>query len=179
MTTQTTIPHPVGDSVTRVDAREKVTGAALFADDIQFGPGLLFARIKRSPYPHAMIKRVDISKALALPGVKAVVTGDDFPGFTGFYLQARHIFCRDRARYVGDPIVGVAAISETIAEQALNLIEVDFEPLPGVFDAEFGATADAPLLHPDLGKYKVVNFVFPEAGTNISNHFKIRKGDTD
>ncbi len=116
-------------------------------------------------------------KRAALPGVKAVVTGEDFPGFTGLYLQDRHIFCRERARYVGDPVAGVAAVTEEIAEQALELIEVEYEPLPGVFDPEFGASAAAPLLHPDLGKYKVMNFIFPEPGTNISNHFKIRKGD--
>ena len=171
------IPHPVGDSVPRVDAREKVTGAAIFADDIQFGPALLYARIKRSSHPHALIKSVDVSKARALPGVKAVVTGNDFSGFTGLYLQDRHIFCRDRARYVGDPIAGVAAVSEEIAEKAVALIEVEYEPLPGVFDPEFGASAEAPLLHPNLGGYKVANFIFPEPGTNISNHFRIRKGN--
>ena len=162
-----------------MDAREKVTGAAQFADDIQFGPGLLYARIKRSPHPHALIKRIDVSKALALPGVKAVVTGEDFPGFIGLYLKDRHIFCRDRVRYVGDPVAGVAAVSEEIAEKALELIEVEYEPLPGVFDPEFGASPRRPLLHPDLGKYEVANFIFPEPGTNISNHFKIRKGDVD
>ena len=120
MTTKKTFPHPIGESVQRVDAREKVTGAALFADDIQFGPGLLFARIKRSPHPHALIKRIDVSKARSLPGVKAVVTGEDFPGYTGLYLQDRHIFCRDRARYVGDPVAGVAAVTEEIAEQAVG-----------------------------------------------------------
>ncbi len=140
-------------------------------------PDLLFARIKRSPHPHALIKRIDVSKARSLPGVKAVVTGEDFPGYTGLYLQDRHIFCRDRARYVGDPVAGVAAVTEEIAEQAVRLIEVEYEPLPGVFNPEFGASAAAPLLHPDLGKYVVMNFIFPEPGTNISNHFKIRKGD--
>ncbi|MBN2146493.1 MAG: xanthine dehydrogenase family protein molybdopterin-binding subunit [Anaerolineales bacterium] len=172
-------PHPIGDSVPRVDAQEKVTGAALFADDLQFGPGLLYARIKRSPHPHARIKRIDISRAKALPGVKAVVTGEDFPGLTGLYLQDRHIFCRGRARYVGDPIAGVAATSETLAEQAVALIDVEYEPLPGVFDPEYGATPEAPVLHPDLGDYKVANFIFPKPGTNISNLFKIRKGDVD
>lgn len=177
MTKPTLTPHPIGDSVERVDAREKVTGAALFADDIQFGPGLLYARIKRSPHPHAMIKKIDVSKAKALPGVKAVVTGESFPGLTGLYLSDRHIFCRERARYVGDPVAGVAAVSEAIAEQAVELIEVEYEPLPGVFDPEFGASPSAPLLHPDLGKYAYANFIFPKPGTNISNHFKIRKGD--
>src|SRR5512136_240874 len=127
------IPSPIGQSVQRVDAREKVTGAAHFADDIQFGPGLLFARIKRSPHPHALIKRLDTSRARLLPGVKAVVTGENFPAYTGLYLQDRHIFCRERARYIGDPVAGVAAVSEEIAERAVKLIEVEYEPLPGVF----------------------------------------------
>jgi CO/xanthine dehydrogenase Mo-binding subunit len=172
-----TTPHPVGDNVPRVDAREKVTGAAIFADDIQFGPGLLYARVKRSPHPHALIQSIDVSKAHLLPGVKAVVTGEDFSGYIGLYLKDRHIFCRDRVRYVGDPVAGVAAVSEEIAEQALELIEVVYEPLPGVFDPEYGASPEAPLLHPDLGRYEVVNFVFPQSGTNISNHFKLRRGD--
>ena len=117
MTTQaaTKVPHPIGDSTPRVDAYEKVIGSAQFADDIQFGPGLLFARIKRSDRPHALIKRVDVSQARLLPGVKAVVTGEDYPGMMGLYLTDRHIFCRDRVRYVGDPVAGVAAISEAIA----------------------------------------------------------------
>ncbi len=173
------VPHPIGDSVPRVDAHEKVIGSALFADDLQFGPGLLYARILRSPHPHALIKRIDTSQARALPGVRAVVTGEDYPGYIGLYLQDRHIFCRGRARYVGDPVAGVAANSEEIAEKALELIEVEYELLPGVFDPEFGASPDAPLLHPDLGKYEVANFIFPEPGTNISNHFRIRKGDVE
>jgi CO/xanthine dehydrogenase Mo-binding subunit len=179
MTLRDTIPHPIGDSVPRVDAREKVTGSAIFADDLQFGPGMLYARVKRSPHPHALIKRIDTSKALALPGVKAVVTGADYPGMIGLYLTDRHIFCRDRVRYVGDPVAGVAAVSEAIAEKAIDLIEVEYEPLPGVFDPEYGARPNAPLLHPDLGKYEVANFIFPVAGTNVSNHFRIRKGDVE
>jgi hypothetical protein len=140
MTESTTIPSPVGESVPRIDAREKVTGAAKFADDLQFGPGLLYARIKRSPHPHALIKKVDVSKTLALPGVKAVATGADTPGFIGLYLQDRHIFCTDRVRYVGDPVAGVAAINEGIAEQAVNLIEVKYEVLEPVLDPEFGVS---------------------------------------
>src|SRR5512136_845 len=179
MTTTTTIPSPVGQSVPRIDAREKVTGAAQFADDLQFGPGLLYARIKRSPHPHALIKKIDVSKALALPGVKAVATGADTPGFIGLYLQDRHIFCTDRVRYVGDPVAGVAAINEEIAEQAVNLIEVEYEVLEPVLDPEFGASPNAPLLHPDLGKYEVVPFILPEPGTNVANFFKIRKGNVE
>ena len=175
----TNFPSPVGESKPRIDAREKVTGAAVYTDDLQFGSALLHARIKRSPYPHALIKRIDVSKARALPGVKAVVTGQDFPGYIGLYLRDRYIFCRDRVRYVGDPVAGVAAVSETVAEQALDLIEVEYEVLEPVLDPEFGVNAEAPLIHPDLGKYEVVNFIFPKPGTNISNHFKLRKGNVD
>ncbi len=174
-----TVPQPVGMSVPRLDAREKATGAATYADDIQFGPGMLFARAVRSPHPHALIKKIDISKAKALPGVKAVVTGEDFPGYMGLYLQDRTILARDRVRYVGDPVAVVAAVSEEVAEKAVALVEVEYEPLPGVFDPEFGATPEAPLLHPKLGDYKVANFIFPQPGSNISNHFRVRKGDTD
>ena len=172
-------PSPIGESKQRIDAHEKVTGAAVFADDLQFGEALLHARIKRSPHPHALIKKIDVSKARALPGVKAVVTGEEFPGYIGLYLQDRYIFCRDRVRYVGDPVAGVAAVSEEIAEKALELIEVEYEVLEPVVDPEGGISPKAPLLHPELGKYTVVPFIFPEAGTNISNHFKIRKGDVD
>jgi carbon-monoxide dehydrogenase large subunit len=171
------IPELIGSSVPRIDALEKVTGAATYTDDAQFGPGLLFARIKRSPHPHARIVSINTSAAEALPGVRAVVTGDDFPGFIGLYLQDRHIFCRDRVRYIGDPVAGVVASDEETAEKALDLIEVEYEELEGVFDPELGAEDQAPLVHPDLGEYEVMPFIFPKAGTNISNHFKIRKGD--
>jgi CO/xanthine dehydrogenase Mo-binding subunit len=167
----------VGQSVSRVDAFEKVTGAALFTDDIQFGPALLYGRVLRSPHAHALIKQVDASKALALPGVRAVVTGTDTPGFIGLYLKDRHIFCTDRARYVGDPVAGVVATSEEVAEEALRLIEVEYEELPAVFDPIAAIQPGAPLLHPDLGSYDVVPFILPRPGTNISNHFKVRKGD--
>ena len=173
------VPSPIGESKPRKDAREKVTGAAIFADDLQFGNALLHARIKRSSHPHALIRRIDAAKARALPGVKAVVTGEDFPGYIGLYLQDRFIFCRERVRYVGDPVAGVAAISEEIAQKALDLIDVEYEILEPVLDPEFGASPSAPLIHPDLGKYVVANFILPEPGTNISNHFKIRKGDVD
>jgi CO/xanthine dehydrogenase Mo-binding subunit len=171
--------NPVGQSVPRVDALDKVTGAAQFTDDLQFGSGLLYGRIVRSPHPHALIKRVDASRALAVPGVKAVVTGADTPGFIGLYLKDRHIFCTDRVRYVGDPVAGVVATSEQIAEEAARLVEVEYEELPAVFDPLEAIKSDAPLLHPDLGTYEVVPFIFPRAGTNVSNIFRVRKGDVD
>ncbi|MCK4978477.1 MAG: xanthine dehydrogenase family protein molybdopterin-binding subunit, partial [Anaerolineales bacterium] len=145
--TKTKIPSPIGESKPRVDAREKVTGAAIFADDLQFGNSLLHARIKRSPHPHARIKSINTSQAKLLPGVKTVVTGEDFPGYIGLYLPDRYIFCREKVLYVGDPVAGVAAISEEIAEKALDLIEVEYELLEPVLDPEFGASPEAPLIH--------------------------------
>jgi carbon-monoxide dehydrogenase large subunit len=173
------ISQGIGENVARVDVQEKASGAALFTDDIQFGSNLLHARIKRSPLPHAIIQSIDISQAERLPGVKAVVTGADFAGRIGLYLKDRHIFARDRVRFIGEPVAGVAAISEEIAEKALDLIRVEYEPLQPIFHPLDAIKPDAPLIHPDLGSYEVVNFIFPEPGTNISNHFKIRKGDVE
>ncbi len=171
------IPSLVGSDVRRVDVQEKASGAALFTDDIQFGPNLLHARIKRSPHPHALIRSIDVSRARTLPGVKAVVTGKDFPGKMGLYLKDRSIFATDRVRFIGEPVAGVAAISEQIAEKALDLIEVEYELLQPIFHPMDAIKPDAPLIHPDLGEYEVANFIFPKPGTNISNHFKVRKGD--
>jgi CO/xanthine dehydrogenase Mo-binding subunit len=170
---------PVGKSVPRVDAFAKVTGSAVFTDDLQFGPGLLYGRVVRSPHPHALIHKIDASKALEIPGVKAVVTGEDTPGYIGLYLKDRHIFCTDRARYIGDPVAGVIAVSEEIAENAARLVEVAYEELPAVFDPLEALKPDAPLLHPGLGTYEAVPFIFPQPGTNVSNVFRVRKGDTD
>ena len=170
--------EPVGKSVPRIDMYEKVTGTAIFADDMHAAraPGLLYGRLARSPYAHALIKQVDASRALELPGVKAVVTGADVPKNIGLYLIDRPIFARDRVRYVGEPVAGVVATTEEIAEEAARLVVVDYEELPAVFDPVEAASPDAPLLHPDLGTYEVANFIFPQPGTNVSEHFKLRKG---
>ena len=167
---------PVGESKPRIDAREKVTGATIYTDDLQFGNALLHARIKRSPHPHAFIKKIDVTKAQALPGVKAVVTGKDFSGYIGLYLQDRFIFCRDRVRYVGDPVAGVAAISEEIAQTALDLIEVEYEVLEPVLDPKFGASPDAPVLHPDLGQYVVAGFDFSRSRNEHFQSFQTSQG---
>ncbi|MBI5033516.1 MAG: molybdopterin-dependent oxidoreductase [Chloroflexi bacterium] len=169
----------IGESIPRIDAVDKVTGAAKFADDFQFGPGLLYGRLVRSPHAHALVKKIDATKALALPGVKAIATGADTPGFIGLYLQDRHIFATDRVRYIGDPVAGIVATSEEIAEQAIKLVQVDYKVLPAVTDPLDAIKPDAPILHPELGNYDVANFIFPKPGTNISNHFKVRKGNVE
>jgi carbon-monoxide dehydrogenase large subunit len=179
MVVNETKSNPVGQSKQRLDAREKVTGEAVFGDDMQFGNALLYARILRSPHPHAKIISIDTEAAEALPGVKAVVTGEDFPGYIGLYLLDRHIFCRDRVRYVGDPVAGVAAVSEEIAENALELIQVEYEVLEPVIDAEHGASPDSILIHPNLDQYQVASFILPQPKSNLSNYFKIRKGDVE
>jgi len=169
----------IGTSPQRIEGRAKVTGAATYVDDMQFGPNLLHGMLKHSPIPHGIIVRIDVSKARALPGVRVVVTGQDFPGYTGLYLKDRRIFALDRVRYVGDAVAAVAADTPEIAARAVDLIEVEYEPLPGVFDPEFGASPEAPLIHPDMDKYECVPFIFPQPGTNVSNWFKVRKGDME
>ncbi|MCD6287304.1 MAG: hypothetical protein J7M39_15455 [Anaerolineae bacterium] len=159
--------NPVGKSVPRVDAFDKVTGSAKFVDDMAFGPGLLYGKIVHSPIAHGLIKKIDVTEALALPGVKAVVTGQDSPTPLGLYLKDRFIFAYDRVRYVGESVAGVIAVSEEIAERAALLVHVEYEELPPVFDPYEGAQPGAPLIHPDLGSYEVVNFIFPKPGTNI------------
>lgn len=169
----------IGQNVRRTDVIEKVTGCAVFVDDVQFGPNLLHSRLVRSPHPHALIKGIDTSKALELPGVRAVVTGKDIKALMGLYLIDRPIFADERVRYYGEPVAGVVATSEAVAVKAARLVEVDYEVLPAIFDPVEAAQPEAPLLHPDLGDYAVANFIFPEPGTNISENFKIRKGDVE
>ena len=159
---------PVGESVPRNDIDEKITGAAIYADDIRFGNDLLFARIKRSPHPHALVKSIDTSKAKALPGVKVVVTGDDFPGHIGLYLKDRHIFARDRVRFVGEAVAGVAAVSEELAEKAVTSCEKIIKELEERRIDHFGD--DDQLLGPVDGFLDAVQVV-PDRG--IRRNFKL------
>ncbi|MEW6661094.1 MAG: xanthine dehydrogenase family protein molybdopterin-binding subunit [Bacillota bacterium] len=168
----------IGASVPRKDSLEKVTGRARFVGDLHL-PGMLFARVLRSPYPHARIRSIDVSRAFRVPGVKAVVTGRDFPNFVGLYLVDRNIFAVDKVRFIGDPVAAVAALSLQAAEEALGLIEVECEELPGVFDPLSAIAPDAPLIHENLHQYKRVPAYHPVPFTNIANHVKIRKGDIE
>lgn len=169
----------IGSSVPRLDGAEKVTGEAVFADDFQFGPNLLHGRIVRSPHPHALILNIDARRAMDLPGVRAVVTGADSEEHIGLYLKDRFIFCRDRARFVGDPVAGVIAVDEETAARACALIAVEYEVLDPVLDPIQGSQPDAPLLHPDLGSYVRAAFIDPQPGSNIANYFRVRKGDVE
>lgn len=144
----------IGNRIARVDGIAKVTGTARYAADYQL-PGLLYGKIKRSPYAHARVLSIDASQALALAGVKAVLTPDDVPQVRHAgapvprtrSLVADQAILTDVARFVGDGVAAVAAVSEEIAEEALDLIQVDYEVLPAVFDVDEAMRPGAPLIH--------------------------------
>jgi CO/xanthine dehydrogenase Mo-binding subunit len=126
----------VGHPTHRIDAELRVTGAATYTADLKL-PGMLYARVLRSPHPHARIKRVDTSRAEALPGVKAILTRDncDVTWASGDSRNKRYLF-NNPARFAGDAVAAVAAIDRHTAEEAIGLIQVDYEVLPFVLDAE-------------------------------------------
>jgi len=138
----------VGKPFRKVDARAKCTGQTKFADDIIL-PRMLACKILRSHEPHALIKSIDISKALALPGVFAILTGKDFPIPYGILpvSQDEHALCVDKVRFVGDPVAAVAAIDEDVAFDAMNLIEVEYERLQTITSIEEGLLVDEPRIH--------------------------------
>jgi 4-hydroxybenzoyl-CoA reductase alpha subunit len=139
----------IGKRLPRVDAREKVTGEAKYAADYSL-PGMLWCKLVRSPYPHARILNIDTSKAANLPGVKAVVTGRDFGGWTWGWMPTTRDeppLVVDKVRYMAEAVAGVAAIDEDTAEEACELIKVDYEELPGVFDPEEAMKEGAPKVH--------------------------------
>jgi len=139
----------VGQRVQRVEGFDKVTGESKFIADIQL-PGMLIGRVLRSPYPHARIRRINTSKAAKLSGVRAVVTAEDtIKRPWGAFFADQYILSVGKTRYVGEEVAAVAAIDPDIAEEAIDLIEVDWEPLPGVFDAEEAMKDGAPLVHED------------------------------
>jgi Aerobic-type carbon monoxide dehydrogenase, large subunit CoxL/CutL homologs len=169
----------VGKGIPRIDGVEKVTGEAQYVQDMFFN-GMLYARIKTSPYAHALIKKIDVSKARKLPGVKAILTGEQAYQKLGIYIVDKPILAVEKVRYFGEAVAAVAAVDIDTAEKAIELIEIEYEPLKALLDVEEAVKPDAILVHKDLGNYKTIPDVFfPEAGTNISNHFKLRKGDID
>lgn len=169
----------IGKSIPRLDGVEKVTGEAEYVQDMSFN-GMLYARIKTSPYAHALIKKIDTSKAKELPGVKAILTGEQAYQKLGIYIVDKPILAVDKVRYFGEAVAAVAAVDIDTAERAIELIEVQYEPLPVLLDVEEAVKPDAILIHEDLKNYKTIpNVYFPEPDTNIPNHFKLRKGDVD
>jgi len=141
----------VGKRLPLKDAPEKVTGKALFTGDIEL-PGMLYAKILRSPYPHARVLKVDTTEAERLPGVRAVLSKNNAPRKKvpiPQYVPSDKVLFDEKVRFVGDEVVVVAAVSEKVAEQALKLIKVEYEELPAVFDPEESMKLGAPLIHDD------------------------------
>src|SRR3989337_1293564 len=161
----------VGRSLRRTEDKRLLTGKGQFVDDIKLS-GMYHAAVLRSPYPHAIIKAVDTSEALKMPGVRAVLTGEDVARMSSPFLQAvegpleYYCIAVDRVRYVGEGVAVVVAEDRYLAEDALPAIRVDYEALPAVVDVEEAMQEGAPILH-------------PKVGTNIINHRDLRYGDPD
>ena len=168
----------VGVSVPRVDGVKKVTGAAKYVGDMKW-PRMLYAKCVKSPYAHAKIVSIDVSAAKALKGVHDVITGDYYTKRGGLYLEDKNFLAVNTVKFYGEPVVAIAAETPEIAEEACDLVKVEYEPLPVINNPMEGMAKDAILIHPELHTYKVVPIFHPQAHTNISHHHIIRKGDAD
>jgi len=177
----------VGQSVYRKDARQKVTGQVLHVGNIDM-PGMLHVAVLRSPYAHARITRIEKSRAEQVPGVAIVLTGAEvakMPGVDPHFGPAfrdQPILCVEKVCYVGDPVVAVAAVDRRTAEDALQLVEIDYEPLPAVLDVLEAVKPESPLVHEQHRPAKAfADLAHVKAGqkSNICYHFKLRLGDVD
>ncbi|HJU18668.1 MAG TPA: xanthine dehydrogenase family protein molybdopterin-binding subunit [Stellaceae bacterium] len=177
----------VGTRPIRPDGVDKVTGRAAFGADMVM-PGMLWGKVKRSPHAHARILSIDTAKARALPGVRAVITAEDFPtiaseeAFVGegpmnFRDLSRNCMARDKVLYDGHAVAAVAATSPAIAEEALDLIDVRYEILPHVIDVEAAMAEGAPLLHDDL--YTQGVDPKPTRPSNVAKRMHFAKGDIE
>src|SRR5215469_16714039 len=175
----------VGTRPIRPDGVDKVIGRASFGADHTM-PGMLWAKVKRSPHAHARILKIDTSKAEKLPGVLAVVTSADFPNipneeaFVGegpmnFRDLSRNCMARDKALYDGHAVAAVAATSAAIAEEACELIDAQYEVLPHVIDVEAAMAPDAPILHEDMFTQGIEPK--PSAPSNVAKKITFTKGD--
>ncbi len=175
-----------GTSAPRLDGVEKVTGRAIYTGDIEL-PGMGFAKILRSPVPHARIVSIDARKAEGMPGVFTVLTRDDFKGLNyryGAIYKDQSIVAVDKVRYAGDPVAAVLAVDEVTAEEALTLIDVEYEDLPAMTSIEDAIAPGAPLVHEQWsGKAELrgSSYGAPDRfkGTNICSHFSYSRGDVE
>ena len=159
--------HSIGQSSTRVEGEIKVTGRAVYALDVTV-PGMLWAKILRSPLPYARIKQIDVTEALRLPGVRAIITATDVYGRRiGRRIYDMPILAEEVVRFVGEKVAAVAAETESIAEEALSLIRVNYEPLVPLLDPVESLKPSAILLHPDVLSYKGL----PQPINSASNVF--------
>lgn len=175
----------VGRPEARLDGEDKVTGKAVYTVDVEL-PGMAHGKILRSPYAHARIKRVDARRAEGLRGVCAVITRDDQRGLGmfGAAYKDQTIVAIDKVRYVGDPVAAVAAVDEATAEEALNLIDVEYDELPAVTSIEEALAPDAPLVHDSSssgGEMMGQHYEAPKefAGSNLCYRFSYAKGNVE
>ncbi|MBI4523242.1 MAG: molybdopterin-dependent oxidoreductase [Deltaproteobacteria bacterium] len=173
----------VGQSLPLIDGVEKVTGRGVYGVDVRV-PGMVFARILRSPYAHARIVQIDASKAEKIQGVHAVVTCNDLPDRrVGLALKDEYVLARDKVRYAGEAVAAVAAVDLETADEALKAIQVEYQELTPVFDAREALREDAPRIHEDLANYQqsayITRFIQPIPNSNVASHIKLRKGDIE
>jgi xanthine dehydrogenase molybdenum-binding subunit len=173
----------VGQRLPRVDAFGKVTGEALFSGDIHL-PHMLHGQVLRSPYPHALIRKLDVKKSLRLEGVMAVITAADVPGYKKrnelAFSELPHL-AKDKVYYAGQPVAAVAAVSLEIAEKALDLIKVEYEVLPPILNPLEALEPTSPLIHQDLYTNVLTNHQpgKNDRPSNIAYHMKVIKGDVE
>src|SRR5215813_10579495 len=170
----------IGANVGRVEGADKVSGQAIYGADIHF-PDTLWGKILRSPYPHARIVSIDTSKAWKVPGVKAIVTGKDEPNhYQGKSIRDIPVLCWDKVRFIGDRVAAVAAETHDAAEEAINLIEVEYEELPAVYSALEAMKPGAPILHDDASAYDgAPQDIMVKDIPNVCNRVIWKKGDID
>lgn len=172
----------IGKRVPPIDGKVKATGAAKFTVDIQL-PGMLYGKILRSPYPHARVLHIDTEKAKRLRGVKEVITGKDVPkvkfGVFPHRPQTHDQYCMavDKVRYIGEEVAAVAAVDEWIAEEALELISVEYEELPAIFDPEEAMKPGAPLVHENVERNisYVARFHFGDMDQGFKEAYYVRE----
>ena len=166
----------IGKSPDRAEALEKVTGRATYVHDMEL-PGMLHAKVLLSPHARANIKSIDISAAKALPGVKAVLIGEDAPYLIGLYMVDKCIIAKDFVRYQGEVVAAVAAVDEATAERAISLIKVEYEVLPAVLSID-EALEGKILVHEDINELEYLKGVFfPQPDSNIASWNKNISGD--
>lgn len=172
----------VGRPLPRKDAADIVTGNVLYSVDVSF-PGMLHGRVVRSSIPSGRVVCLDVSEAKNFPGVKAVITAEDVPTTRfGYGVKDERIFA-SKIRYVGEAIAALAAVDEDTADEALRLVEVEYEETPGVFDVLEAIKEGAPLVHEELANYEpnrtVTSGWNPRLGTNILHQVESGRGDVE
>ena len=167
----------VDKSLPRVDAREKVTGRAIYASDVYL-PDMLMCKVLPSTRSHARIVKIDTSRAEGLPGVRAIITGRDFPDtyFGSGALKDRRIMARDEVFYIGEPVAAVAADDEVTAQEALALIDVEYQDLEAVVNPFEAIKSSSPVVHPDMASFEGYGF---GVGNNVCALLDADRGDVD